>query len=69
MRRTEEQFNTKEQVLGYLQEALDIVDTLAPPNDLWEACFTKAADLLSAKQIFFDQPQQVPIDPRFLRPA
>jgi hypothetical protein len=50
-RRTEFAHNTPEQVREYLREALDVVDELGPPDDLRAACFTKAADLIAAKQI------------------
>lgn len=54
-RRTEWPHNTPEQVREYLLEALDVVDELGPPDDLRVACFTKAADLLIAKQITVEQ--------------
>lgn len=53
-RRTEQPHNTPEQVREYLREALEVVDELGPPDDLRVACFTKAADLLSAKQIMLE---------------
>ena len=66
MQRSEEHFHTPEQVRNHLAEALKIIEGLDPPEDLRVAAFTKAADLLSGKQVFFAQPQQVQIDPRKL---
>ena len=66
MQRVEEQFNTPEQARNYLHEALKIVEGLDPPDDLRVAVFTKAAELVAGKQVFFAQPQQVTVDPRKL---
>jgi hypothetical protein len=54
-RRVEHQHYTPEQVVEHLQGALDVVDTLGPPDDLRVACFTKAADLLAAKTATVEQ--------------
>ena len=54
-RRTELMHNTPEQVREYLREALAIVEELDPPTDLREVAFTKAADLVSGKQIAVEQ--------------
>ena len=55
MRRTEEQFQTRGQARDYLRTALELVAELDPPEDLRAAVFAKAADLVSAKQVFFEQ--------------
>lgn len=67
MRRSEEQFNTIEQVEHYLVAALLLVEKVDPADDLRVAFFTKAADLLAGKQVFFERPQTVGFDPRILR--
>ncbi len=66
MRRQEEHFSTQEQVAGYLEQALGIVADLELDDSLREIAFAKAIDLLAAKQVFFEQPQTIPLDPRFL---
>ena len=59
----EHQFNTLEQVRGYLQAALDLVDELGPPDDLAPEFFAKAVDLLAQKHVFFETAQMgAPID-------
>jgi hypothetical protein len=63
MRQSEAQHNTDEQVREYLTAALAIVGELDPPGDLRVPLFTKAVDLLSAKQIFFEQPQPFQMPP------
>lgn len=55
MLRTEEHHNTPAQVVDYLRTALAIVMELDPPEDLRQIAFGKAVDLLSAKQVFFEQ--------------
>lgn len=67
MRRTEEMLCSREQVVGYLREALSVVDEIEPPEDLRPAVFAKAADLVAAKQVFFEQAQTLPFDPTLLR--
>lgn len=62
MRRQEEFHNTPEQVEEILTAALKQVEALDPPGDLREITFAKAVDLLGAKQIFFEQPQHVPVN-------
>jgi hypothetical protein len=54
-RRLETPHNTPEQVREYLREALDLVDELGPADDLREACFTKAVDMIAAKSITIEQ--------------
>jgi hypothetical protein len=54
---TEIRNNSTEQVFEYLREALALVEDLATPDDLRVALFTKAVDLLSAKQIVMTQAQ------------
>jgi len=61
MRRTEEPHNTPEQVRGYLDEALTVVRELELDDELRVPAFLKAVDLLAAKQVFFEQPQPLPI--------
>jgi len=56
----EHQFNEPEQVTEYLRMALTIVAELDPPEDLRGICFAKAAELVSAKQVFFEQPAVIP---------
>lgn len=55
MRTREHPHNSDEQVRDYLQAALALVDDLEPPDDLRGLCFAKAVDLLSSKQIFYEQ--------------
>jgi hypothetical protein len=52
--KTEAPLNTREQAVEYLRAALEVVDELAPPDELRPAVFTKAADLIAAKQVFFE---------------
>jgi hypothetical protein len=52
---TEHHHYTREQVSEHLRDALDVVDELGPADDLRVACFTKAVDLLSAKQRVMEQ--------------
>lgn len=66
MRRAEEHFHTPEQVSEHLAQALALVEAHDPPDDLRVPFFVKAADLLAAKQVFFEQPQPVQVDPRLL---
>lgn len=47
--------NTREQVAGYLDEALAIVRELEVDDDLRAIAFTKAVDLISAKQLIVEQ--------------
>lgn len=56
MSATEHQFNTPEQVEHYLTAALDLTESNEVPDDLRVAFFTKAADLLSGKQVFVQPP-------------
>lgn len=57
---TEHQLNSPEQVREYLRNALTIVDEIDPSDDLRPIAFAKALDLISNKQVFFEQPQIVP---------
>jgi hypothetical protein len=59
MQRQELPNNTIEQVKQYVQDALTLTDTIAPPDDLREAVFTAAVNLISGKQIVMQQPQQM----------
>ncbi len=59
MQRQEIPNNTAEQVHEYLTAALLTVDEIDPPDDLREACFTAAVNLISGKQIMVAQPQAV----------
>ena len=54
VQRRDIQFNTEAEVTGYLKSALDLVDSLGPPDDLRVACFTQAAALLSGKQVMIE---------------
>jgi hypothetical protein len=60
MMATEHQFNEPEQVAEYLRQALVIVADIEPPEDLRGICFAKAVELVSAKQVFFEQPAMIP---------
>ena len=53
--------HTRNQVESYLSDALQLVNELEMTDDLREACFTKAVDLLSSKQIMFDQTDATPV--------
>jgi hypothetical protein len=55
VRRIEHQHNTREQVKGYLETALELVGELEVDGDLKVACFEKAVDLVAGKQIVFEQ--------------
>lgn len=66
-RRIEQQHNTPEQVREYVREALAVVDELDVPDDLRAAAFAKACDLISGKQIVFEQPASIAFDPRILQ--
>jgi hypothetical protein len=52
--------NTPEQVRDYLLEALTIVAEIDPPDDLRGLAFSKAVDLVSAKQVIFEQMPAIP---------
>lgn len=56
MRSQEYPHNTREQVERYLTDALQLVVELEPPDDLRGICLSKAVDLLSSKQIMYEQP-------------
>ena len=66
-RRFEQPHNSPEQVREYLAGALALVDELDPPDDLRVAAFTKACDLISAKQIVYEQPASVAFDHRLFQ--
>lgn len=53
--------NSPTAVRGYLSAALELVADLEPPDDLREATFTKAVDLLSTKQVFIDPAELSPV--------
>jgi hypothetical protein len=55
--RQEYPHNTPEQVRAYLASALALVAELDVPDDLRVAAFSKAAELLSSKQVVLVQPQ------------
>lgn len=55
MRKTEVPHNAPEQVRLYIEAALELTEALDPPDDLRSIVFLKAVDLLSAKQLFFEQ--------------
>lgn len=61
MRATEQQHNTPEQVSRYLNDALMVVGALDVPDELREVAFAKAVDLLSSKQVFYEQPATMPL--------
>jgi len=54
--RQEYQHNTREQVLEYIGTAREIVDELEIPDELRQAAFIKAIDLISAKQLVLAAP-------------
>ena len=47
--------NSPEQVREYLEDAVAIADELTGRDERWPIVFTKAVDLYSAKQVFFEQ--------------
>jgi hypothetical protein len=59
----EHHLNTREQVRGYLSDALDIVAELGPPEDLRELAFSRACDWLANKQVTMQQPQALNLTP------
>jgi len=63
VRRTEEPHNTLEQVEGYVRDALALVERLEVPEDLREVAFGKCCDLIASKQLFYEQPQAMPLPP------
>jgi len=60
MQRTEVPNNTPEQARDYLVRALELVEDVAPPEDLRAAVFEAAFAAVSGKQILMAQPQ--PLD-------
>jgi hypothetical protein len=52
--------NTPQQAEEYIRGALELVEKVQPPEDLREVAFGKAVDLLSSKQIVYEQPAVVP---------
>lgn len=60
MMRQEIPNNTPEQVREYLREALAVVTELEPPEDLREAVFTQAAQMVAGKQILMQQQAGIP---------
>jgi hypothetical protein len=60
VQKREYQHNTLEQVRDYLLEALTIVAEIDPPGDLRGLAFSKAVDLVSAKQVIFEQMPAIP---------
>lgn len=53
--KTEVPHNTREQAVDVLRAAIALVDELEPPDDLRAAVFAQAAQLLAAKQVFYEQ--------------
>jgi len=53
--KTEVPLNTREQVVGYVTTALEIVDELQPPDDLRAAVFAAAVQQIATKQVLFEQ--------------
>lgn len=60
--RAEIPHNTQEQVRLYIGAALELVETLEVPEDLREAAFNQAAQMLAAKQIFQEPPRPAGVD-------
>lgn len=52
--RKEIQHNTREQAKGYLEDALAIVAELEIDDELKGLAFTKAVDLIAAKQVMLE---------------
>lgn len=55
MQKSEYPHNSREQVLGYLDDALSVVAELDPPAWARELVLEKAIDLLAAKQVVLEQ--------------
>lgn len=55
MRRTEHLHHTREQIAQAIEDAAAIVTEAELAPELQEVAFSKAIDLLTAKQIFFEQ--------------
>jgi uncharacterized protein (UPF0147 family) len=51
----EAHFHSREQVTGYVAVALAIVEDQVVPEDLREAAFAQAVQLLAQKQVTFEQ--------------
>lgn len=63
MPRTQEiHFHTREQIEGYIDTALYIIDHAELEDELKRSAFEKCIDLLAAKQVLIEQPQTVPFD-------
>ena len=60
MRKTEHYHNTPEQVEQYVTQALELVEKVAPPDDLRSAVFAQACALFAGKQIVFEQVGALP---------
>jgi uncharacterized protein (UPF0147 family) len=50
----EAHFHSREQVQGYVEVALAIMEDAVVPDDLREAAFGKAVELLAQKQVTFE---------------
>jgi hypothetical protein len=61
MRRLSEPHNAPSEVAEWVAAAARLVDDLGVPDDLRVAAFTGALGLLSAKQLFFEQPTFSPL--------
>jgi hypothetical protein len=59
MQRQEIPNNTPEQVVAYLNAAVEAVTQSDVPPELQEIAFGKAVDLISGKQIVLTQPQAI----------
>lgn len=55
MNRREYAHHTRDQIVGYLRDAVAIVDEADLPPDLTEAAFTETIKLLASKQIFMEE--------------
>lgn len=64
--RTKVQLNDVSEVREYLRSALELVEELAPPDDLRVAAFTSATNLLSQAQVILEQPGVAPNGARLL---
>ena len=59
-RRVEHRYNTPEQVVEYLTEALSAIDAAGVPPELREAAFVQAVGLVAGKSLTVEQVAPLP---------
>ena len=61
MRRTDHKVHSRDEIVGYLRDAVEIVDEADVPPGLAEIAYSQAVELLAGKQIQWEQIQSSPI--------